>query len=129
MENNPLLVASLQLFSPILWVVFSFCLCLLCCTKALEFNSASFIYAFISITLGERSKKILLQLISKRVLLIFSSKSSIASGLIFKSLIHCEFICFIFLSVQSPSHVWLFVTPWTIAHKVPLSIGFSRQEY
>ena len=27
------------------------------------------------------------------------------------------------------SHVWLYVTPWTIAHKVPLSIGFSKQEY
>ena len=27
------------------------------------------------------------------------------------------------------SHVQLFVTPWTIAHHVPLSMGFSRQEY
>ena len=27
------------------------------------------------------------------------------------------------------SHVWLFVTPWTIAHQTPLSLGFSRQEY
>ena len=27
------------------------------------------------------------------------------------------------------SHVRLFVTPWTVAHKAPLSIGFSRQEY
>ena len=27
------------------------------------------------------------------------------------------------------SCVWLFVTPWTIAHQGPLSIGFSRQEY
>ena len=27
------------------------------------------------------------------------------------------------------SHVQLFVTPWTMAHQVPLSIGFSRQEY
>ena len=25
--------------------------------------------------------------------------------------------------------VWLFVTPWTIAHQAPLSMGFSRQEY
>ena len=29
----------------------------------------------------------------------------------------------------SLSHVRLFVTPWTVAHKAPLSIGFSRQEY
>ena len=27
------------------------------------------------------------------------------------------------------SHVQLFVTPWTIAHQAPLSMGFSRQEY
>ena len=27
------------------------------------------------------------------------------------------------------SHVWLFVTPWTVAHQVPLSVEFSRQEY
>ena len=24
---------------------------------------------------------------------------------------------------------WLFVTPWTVAHQAPLSMGFSRQEY
>ena len=27
------------------------------------------------------------------------------------------------------SHVQLSVTPWTVAHQVPLSLGFSRQEY
>ena len=27
------------------------------------------------------------------------------------------------------SHVQLFLTPWTIAHQAPLSMGFSRQEY
>ena len=27
------------------------------------------------------------------------------------------------------SHVLLFVTPWTIVHKAPFSMGFSRQEY
>ena len=27
------------------------------------------------------------------------------------------------------SHVWLFVTPWTIACQAPLSMGFFRQEY
>ena len=25
--------------------------------------------------------------------------------------------------------VWLFATLWTVAHQIPLSIGFSRQEY
>ena len=27
------------------------------------------------------------------------------------------------------NHVQLFVTPWTLAHQAPLSMGFSRQEY
>ena len=27
------------------------------------------------------------------------------------------------------SHVQLFVTPWTVAHQIPLSMGFSSQEY
>ena len=27
------------------------------------------------------------------------------------------------------SHVWLFATPWTVAHQAPLSTGFPRQEY
>ena len=36
---------------------------------------------------------------------------------------------FRFLHDQSPSHVWLFVTPWTIARHALLSVGFSQQEY
>ena len=31
--------------------------------------------------------------------------------------------------VYSVGYVWLFVTPWTVAHKAPLSMIFSRQEY
>ena len=31
--------------------------------------------------------------------------------------------------VKPLSHVWLFATPWTVAHQAPLSMGFSRQEY
>ena len=27
------------------------------------------------------------------------------------------------------SHVWLFATLWTVAHKVSLSMGFPKQEY
>ena len=30
---------------------------------------------------------------------------------------------------QLLSHVRLFVTPWTVAHQAPLSMGFPRQEY
>ena len=31
--------------------------------------------------------------------------------------------------VQLLSHVQLSVTPWTVAHQAPLSMGFSRREY
>ena len=31
--------------------------------------------------------------------------------------------------VKLLSRVWLFATPWTVAYQVPLSMGFSRQEY
>ena len=30
---------------------------------------------------------------------------------------------------ESLSHLWLFVTPWTVAPQAPLSMEFSRQEY
>ena len=33
------------------------------------------------------------------------------------------------MHAQSLSRVRLFATPWTIAHQVPLSMGFSSQEY
>ena len=42
-----------------------------------------------------------------------------------------KFPTFFWLSewVKLLSRVWLFATPWTIAHQAPLSMGFSRQEY
>ena len=27
------------------------------------------------------------------------------------------------------SHLWFLVTPWTVAHQAPLSMGFSKQGY
>ena len=33
------------------------------------------------------------------------------------------------VKVKLLSHVRLLATPWTVAHQVPLSMGFSRQEY
>ena len=33
------------------------------------------------------------------------------------------------MKVKSLSRVWLFATPWTVAHQAPPSMGFSRQEY
>ena len=38
--------------------------------------------------------------------------------------------CFwVWSEVKSLSRVWLFATPWTVAHQAPPSMGFSRQEY
>ena len=46
----------------------------------------------------------------------------------FKDDVSCEFaLCCAVLSCFS--RVWLFVTPWTVAHQSPLSMGFPRQEY
>ena len=33
------------------------------------------------------------------------------------------------VKVKLLSHVWLFVTPWTVAYQASLSMGFSSQEY
>ena len=33
------------------------------------------------------------------------------------------------VNTQSHSHVGFFVTPRTVAHQSPLSMGFPRQEY
>ena len=33
------------------------------------------------------------------------------------------------VKVKSLSRVRLFATPWTVAYKAPLSMGFSRSEY
>ena len=55
-------------------------------------RSHLFTFVFISINLGGGSDRILLWCISNSVLLIFSSKNFIVSSLIFKSLIHFEFI-------------------------------------
>ena len=52
-----------------------------------------FVYdVFISFTLGDRSKKILLQFMSKSVLPTFSSRSFIVSSLTLRPLIHVGFI-------------------------------------
>ena len=35
----------------------------------------------------------------------------------------------LFVLLSCFSHVQLYVTPWTVAHQAPLSMGFPRQEY
>ena len=38
-------------------------------------------------------------------------------------------IVYICVCAQLLSYAWLFSTPWTVAHKAPLSMEFSRQEF
>ena len=37
--------------------------------------------------------------------------------------------CFVVAVISLPRVIQLFVTPWTITHQVPLSMGFPRQEH
>ena len=55
-------------------------------------SSHLFIFAFVALAWGDRSKKILLRPVSERLLPMFSSRSFVVSGLTFKSLTHFEFI-------------------------------------
>ena len=61
--------------------------------KLLSFiRSHLFIFAFISIALGDLPEKMLVRFMSENVLPMFSSRSFIVLCLIFKSLSHFEFI-------------------------------------
>ena len=60
-------------------------------------RSHLFIFAFISITLGDESKKKIAVIYVKECFAYFSSGSFIVSGLTFRSLIHFEFFLFCFL--------------------------------
>ena len=44
--------------------------------------------------------------------------------IIFVGLICCVCVC---VCAYLVSHVWLFATPWTVAHQAPLSMGFPRK--
>ena len=55
-------------------------------------RSHLFIFAFVFFAWEDRSKKILLWLMSKSVLPLFSPRSYMVSGLTFRSLIYSEFI-------------------------------------
>ena len=63
--------------------------------------------------------------ISKYVWHLFErDKREEISLYIHPSSLHYEHVCML----RCFSCVWLFSTLWTVAHQVPLSLGFSRQE-
>ena len=94
LQINPLSVA---LFPNILsyseYCLYTFFIVSFAVQKLLNLISSHlFIFVFISITLGGRLKRILLQFMLKSVLPMFSSKSFIVSGFTFRSLVHFKFI-------------------------------------
>ena len=87
----PCHLLHLQIFSPILGVVFVFFMISFAVQELLSLIGFHlFIFVLISISLGGRSKKILLWFMSESFA-IFSSKSFIVSGLTFRFLFHFEF--------------------------------------
>ena len=94
LDSNPLSVASFaNIFSHPEGSLFVLFVVSFAVQKLLSLiRSHFFIFLFIFITLGGRSKKNLLQFMSMSVLPMFSSKSFIVSALIFRSLIHFIFV-------------------------------------
>ena len=94
MEINPFSVTSFaNIFSHSEGCLFILFKVSFAVQKILSFiRSHLFIFVFISISLEGGSKRILLWFMALSVLLMFSSKNYIVSGLTFRSLIHFEFI-------------------------------------
>ena len=95
LEINPLSVTSfVNIFShSVGWLFILFMVSFAVQQLLSSIRSHLFIFVFISITLGDRSKqKLLLQFMPKTVLPMFSFRNFIVSSLRFRSLIHFEFI-------------------------------------
>ena len=93
LDINPLSVISFaNLFSHSVGCLFILSMVSFSVRKLLSLiRSHLFVFAFISFTLGDRSKKTLLRFMSRSVLTMFSSRNFVSS-LIFRSLIYYEFI-------------------------------------
>ena len=88
-DTNPLPVIIIcKLLLPFSRQFFLFVDSFLQSTKDFQFDIAPFIFAFVSLAWEDISKKILLRLMSKRLLPLFSPRSFMVSGLTFKSLIY-----------------------------------------
>ena len=94
LDINLLLVISFaNIFSRLVGYLFVLLMVSFTVQKLLSLiGSQLFIFAFVSFALGDRSKKILLRLMSRSVLPMFSSRSFVVSSLTFRSLILFEFI-------------------------------------
>ena len=106
----------LQIFSPHCRLSFHFVYVSFAVQKLVRLiMSHLFIFAFISVALGEWPKKILIWFMSENVLSVFSSRNFMQSYLIFKSLSHFAFV-FVWYGVcvlNSLIYMWLFSFPST----------------
>ena len=118
-------VASfVNIFSHSVGCLFCFVYGSFCCAKAFKFNLVPFVYfVFISIALGDRSKKILLRSMSKSVLPMFSARSFIVSGLTFRSLNHFEFI-FVYGGRECSNFILLYVSVQFSQHHLLKRLSF-----
>ena len=93
LEINPLSVVSFAIiFSHYERCLFTLLIVSFAVQKLLSFiRFHLFTFVFISTTLGSGSQRILLWFISSSLLLMFSSKSFIVSGFIFRSWVHSEY--------------------------------------
>ena len=110
LEIKPLLVTSfVNIFSQSVGCLFHRWFPLLCKSLLSLIRSHLFIFAFISVALGDWPKKTLVWFMSENVLPMFSFKSCMVSCLIFNSLSHFEFIfgygvrvCSNFIDLHAP---------------------------
>ena len=98
LDLNPLLVASFaKIFSHSLECLFFFLFMFSFAVPKLLSLIRSYwlIFVFIVIVQGDGSNKISLQFMSKSVLPLFSSRCFTVSSLLFRFLIHFEFLCMV----------------------------------
>ena len=82
---------------------------------------------FLSFSFGSSIWMLSINLSSKTLILV--SFSFPWSSLLLNLCVEFFSLCIVLCILSHLSHVWLFVTLWTVAHQDALSIGFSRQEY
>ena len=93
MDINPLSDVSVNMFSHSVSCLFILLMISFAVQKHFSLMKFHlFIFSFVSLTWGDRSDKKLLWAMSKILLLMFSSRIFMVSGLTFKSLIYFEFI-------------------------------------
>ena len=130
-ETNLVSCIVCEYFLPVCGLFFQFSLWFPLPCKSFQFNQIQFVYFcfpltfyFISITLGDRLKKILLQFTSKRVLPMFSSKSFMVSGITFRSVIYFELV-FVYGVKECSSFTSLRVAVQFSEHHFPRRLIFS----